>query len=342
MGFKFGKALMNLSPAGMVYNAYKAGKGDGSPGGLTPLAQLAQGGGFEGSPAMQFLLNQQMKNPAATSVGGYGAGILNFLKDPSLKQFKGMSFMDLAEGPEMEGITKFMDPSFMRDAIFSANAPAVMRSVAQSETGARDALTRGGLRGSGAEAETYLRGGRARAEALGGLASQAEMGAQQMAYNAAVQALEQKKSLTSAELQKIAQQFGMDFDVFMSFMEPVLAAKGGKYAAKPGMQAAQSQAIGQGVGSLAGLAAMAAMMCWVAEELFGAKDERTIYARAWCYKHRNNWFVKLYGKYGRSWAAMLKRYPWAKPLVRPIWSWMAWKGKKEFECEARRRHSFAF
>lgn len=71
------------------------------------------------------------------------------------------------------------------------------------------------------------------------------------------------------------------------------------------------------------------MMCWVADELFGVDSPKTHAARRWCRLNPGHWFVRVYGKHGRSWAAWLRTHPWAKPLARPIWELLAVLGREE-------------
>lgn len=92
---------------------------------------------------------------------------------------------------------------------------------------------------------------------------------------------------------------------------------------------AQMQAQGsayQGLGQAAGTAAGLAMMCWVAEELYGADDERTHAARRYATSHDTT-FTRAYAKHGKAWAAWLRENEWAKPVVRPLWDWMAEQGR---------------
>jgi hypothetical protein len=73
--------------------------------------------------------------------------------------------------------------------------------------------------------------------------------------------------------------------------------------------------------------------CWVAEELYGSGDIRTIAARRYCRTH-DNWFTRLYTKHGIAWAAWLKAHAWAKPIVEPIWYWMAKTALREY-CQRK-------
>jgi len=81
----------------------------------------------------------------------------------------------------------------------------------------------------------------------------------------------------------------------------------------------------QAVGSaLLGSAAILSL-CWVAEELFGPNHPKTHMARLWASTH-DNWFTRLYSQRGQSWANRLRRRPWTKLFIRPIWEVMALLG----------------
>lgn len=68
------------------------------------------------------------------------------------------------------------------------------------------------------------------------------------------------------------------------------------------------------------------IMCWVADELFGADDPRAHAARRWCHAHLDHPFVQQYAREGEGWAAWLRENAWAKRLVAPAWEWMAERG----------------
>ena len=82
--------------------------------------------------------------------------------------------------------------------------------------------------------------------------------------------------------------------------------------------------------------------CWVAEELYGKNDIRTHHARLYTMVH-DNFFTRLYKKYGLQWATLIKRHTWIKTLIKPIWNYMAFKGKivsKNFLLVAASEESF--
>src|SRR3989338_9022405 len=66
--------------------------------------------------------------------------------------------------------------------------------------------------------------------------------------------------------------------------------------------------------------------CWVAEVLYGVNNQKTHAARLWAATN-NSWFIKLYKKYGRSWAQWLAVNKWAQPMVKPMWNMMAVRGE---------------
>lgn len=92
---------------------------------------------------------------------------------------------------------------------------------------------------------------------------------------------------------------------------------------KAQQRAGLMQAIGTAVGTAGGLA----IACWVAEELFGTNHIKTHLARLYA-STTDTWFTRLYRKYGKSWAKWLSNHKWAKPIVKPIWEYMAYKGGK--------------
>lgn len=65
--------------------------------------------------------------------------------------------------------------------------------------------------------------------------------------------------------------------------------------------------------------------CWVADELFGLTDWRTLAARRWCETHDNP-FTRLYREHGQTWAEYVRRYTIARLVAWPIWRAMAWLG----------------
>lgn len=67
--------------------------------------------------------------------------------------------------------------------------------------------------------------------------------------------------------------------------------------------------------------------CWVADVLYGPDATKTYFARLYANSH-DTLFLRLYGKYGKSWARWLNSHRWAQPIVKPIWDIMATKGAR--------------
>jgi len=68
-------------------------------------------------------------------------------------------------------------------------------------------------------------------------------------------------------------------------------------------------------------------ICWVADVLFGEGSDEAGYARLWASTHDNP-FIRIYARFGESWAKWLKPRPWVQRIVAPIWRRMARKGKE--------------
>lgn len=79
------------------------------------------------------------------------------------------------------------------------------------------------------------------------------------------------------------------------------------------------------LGGLASAGAGLAALCWVADELYGEGSTKAHLARLYASNH-DTLFIRVYRKYGKGWAKWLKKHPWAKPFVAPIWDGMVIKG----------------
>lgn len=73
-----------------------------------------------------------------------------------------------------------------------------------------------------------------------------------------------------------------------------------------------------------------AALCWVADSLYGKGSLKAAQARLYANSH-DTMFLRVYAKYGEGWAKWLDSHSWAKPIVRPIWDLMAYKGRKMME-----------
>lgn len=81
-----------------------------------------------------------------------------------------------------------------------------------------------------------------------------------------------------------------------------------------------------GLGEVGGGVAGGALLCWVADELFGADDPRAYFARLWCAANYELPFVQHYQTEGPFWAAAVRQYPAIRAAVLPAWEWMAEQG----------------
>jgi hypothetical protein len=65
-----------------------------------------------------------------------------------------------------------------------------------------------------------------------------------------------------------------------------------------------------------------AALCWIAAELYGSGTRRYLLARYWIFgRWQGPWATLVrwgYRRYGRQVAAMLRRWPWLKPVIRPL------------------------
>lgn len=73
--------------------------------------------------------------------------------------------------------------------------------------------------------------------------------------------------------------------------------------------------------------AAAGLFCWVADELFGKNSEDAFFARFYTH-NTDSVFMRAYKKFGASWANFLNKNKWLHPVVKPIWSNMANKGRQ--------------
>ena len=86
-----------------------------------------------------------------------------------------------------------------------------------------------------------------------------------------------------------------------------------------GMQA-QAKAAGQaGTMEAVGTVAAAALMCWVAREVYGIDNPKWLEFREWMLNDSPSWFRKLYIKFGERFAAFISNKPRIKSIIR---KWM--------------------
>jgi hypothetical protein len=91
-----------------------------------------------------------------------------------------------------------------------------------------------------------------------------------------------------------------------------------------GMQAQANAASSAGIMGAAGSIAGAAMMCWVAREVYGIESGKWMQFREWMLNDSPSWFLKLYLKYGERFAKFISNKPRIKSIIR---NWMNTKIK---------------
>lgn len=67
---------------------------------------------------------------------------------------------------------------------------------------------------------------------------------------------------------------------------------------------------GQGIGAMGG--------CWVAREVYGASDPKWLEFREWLFDWAPAWFRNAYLKYGERVAAVIRKAPFLKAVIRPF------------------------
>ena len=67
---------------------------------------------------------------------------------------------------------------------------------------------------------------------------------------------------------------------------------------------------GQGIGAMRG--------CWVAREVYGASDPKWLEFREWLFDWAPAWFRNAYLKYGERVAAVIRKAPFLKAVIRPF------------------------
>ena len=91
-----------------------------------------------------------------------------------------------------------------------------------------------------------------------------------------------------------------------------------------GMQAQANAAQSAGTMQAVGTVAAAAMMCWVAREVYGIESSKWMQFREWMLNDSPSWFRKLYLKYGERFAEFISNKPRIKSIIR---NWMNTKIK---------------
>ena len=128
-------------------------------------------------------------------------------------------------------------------------------------------------------------------------------------------------------------QFGQSPAASGDSLYNALVQNNGNFGIIPGVQGSPSPLYGlagQGIGAAGTILGAAALHCHVAEELYGINDIRTFLARLYVSTH-NSLFLRLYRGFSDVWAGWLKKLPWMKQFVKPIWDSMWIKMFRELE-----------
>jgi len=191
------------------------------------------------------------------------------------------------------------------------------RAYEQSARGIRESANVGGTLYGGRREE---REDRSRNELAQAFATQ-DIGLQQQNRQQTLQELIASLQAFFPQIQQFTQGVTPSPDALMNaiqqstFVQPAAIGFGpSRFSRNAGL----ISGIAQGVGSAAGAAAMA---CHVAEVLYGVDDPRTLLARLYVWTHESP-FLRLYRQSSQRWALWLKRLPFLKPLVQPIWDRM--------------------
>lgn len=83
-------------------------------------------------------------------------------------------------------------------------------------------------------------------------------------------------------------------------------------AAQAGAQGSMMSGLFQGLGTVGG----AALMCWVAREVYGSDNPRWMQFRVWMLLDAPKWFLNLYIKYGERFANWISNKPTIKSMIR--------------------------
>lgn len=247
-------AYTGLSPeqfppaTAMAYiQSYKKGSAPGfgmNPGvGSTPLHGYLPVDYSDPTQSMLAQLGGGWDSPLATSVGKYGSLYTTLLSSPEFNQMRGMNVNALMQSPEFQQLQQSTNPEFY----VSKGAPAVHTAVQQGRQRGLGALTRGGLRGSGAEAALEQRAGYDTARGMGELSSSAR----EQAADRAAQVFGLRGDIYGKRRQELGNTLDYRRGVLQDIIRPVQDYKG-----QGGQQpdwASAAGGIGQGIGALMGL-----------------------------------------------------------------------------------------
>ena len=165
---------------------------------------------------------------------------------------------------------------------------------------------------------------------------QSEMGTQQALYSQALQRLGAEQSTSVDPFMAILnrpstnapaagglaqmgmqtqQQSGPQFfnpEAGLGYIQNAATNQANIAAAQAGAQGSAMSGLFQGLGTVGG----AALMCWVAREVYGSDNPRWMQFRTWMLTDSPKWLLNLYIKYGERFANWISNKPTIKSMIR--------------------------
>jgi len=313
---------------------------------ITPLPGPPMSGGKGGgngemprpmpapAPSTQY---SPMAAPAPAPAQPQGFNVNQAAAGGLQKAFQGTQ--QAMQGPN---IGQFMNPYTKQVTQNTLTDLERQRQMQMNTLGAQASNARafGGSRHGVAEALTNEGFARQGAQAFGNL--------QQQGFNTALQAAQNQQQMQmggAAQLgqlgqqafgtsQAIQQQQGQQGLLQQGIQQALIDAAKQQYAGYTGAPAAALNAPLQALGvaqqggakdvvqsqnpGLFSYLQTAAMLCWVAREVYGEQDPKWMQFREWVIGHSPDWFYKAYSNYGEKFAKVVRKVPAIKVILRPF------------------------
>ena len=320
--------------------------GQNAQGNLTPMPSAPMPGGKGGqnaeiprptpapAPSTQY---SPMAAPMAAPAQPQGFDVNQAAAGGLQKAFQGTEAA--MQGPN---IGQFMNPYTKQVTQNTLTDLERQRQMQMNTLGAQASNARafGGSRHGVAEALTNEGFARQGAQTFGNL--------QQQGFNTALQAAQNQQQMQmggAAQLgqlgqqafgtsQAIQQQQGQQGLLQQGIQQALIDAAKQQYAGYTNAPAAALNAPLQALGvaqqggakdvvqsqnpGLLSYLQTAAMMCWVAREVYGEQDPKWMQFREWVIGHSPDWFYKAYSNYGEKFAKVVRKVPAIKIILRPF------------------------
>ena len=311
----------------------------------SPMAAPAQPQGFDRRPganndntpevlAMKAAYNQslnQAPNPSApqgfnvnqAAAGGLQQafqGTQQAMQGPNIGQFM---------NPYTKQVTQNTLTDLERQRQMQMNTLGAQASNAKAFGGSRhgvaEALTNEGFARQGAQTfgnlqqqgfNTALQAAQNQQQMqMGGAAQLGQLGQQAFGTGQAIQQQQAQQGL----LQQGIQQALIDAakQQYAGYTGAPTAALNAPLAALGVTPVPQSETKSQNPGLFSYLQT-AAMLCWVAREVYGEQDPKWMQFREWVIGHSPDWFYKAYSNYGEKFAKVVRKVPAIKVILRPF------------------------